>query len=80
MPSNERKIIEQAKFAYSSLAEAFEERTKKTDWWFKVSRFYGKKDELKKNEGIFPQRFINDLVCVKLKKIVKLQDIIEKVI
>ena len=45
-----------------------------------VSRFYGKKDELKKNEGTFPQRFINDLVCVKLNKIVKLQDIIEKVI
>ena len=42
--------------------------------------FYGKKDELKKNEGIFPQKFINDLVCVKVKKIVKLQDIIEKVI
>ena len=32
LPSNQRKIIEQAKFAYSSLGEAFEEQTKKTDW------------------------------------------------
>ena len=42
--------------------------------------FYGKKDELKKNEGIFPQNYINDLIWVKLKEILKLQDIIEKVI
>ena len=29
-------------------------------------------------EGIFPQNLINDLIHVKLKEIIKLQDIIKK--
>ena len=36
-----------------------------------------KKDELKQIEGIFPQNLMNDLICVKLKEIVNLQDIIK---
>ena len=35
-----------------------------------------KKDELKKTEGIFTQNVMNDLIRVKLKDIIKLQDII----
>ena len=31
MPSNERKIIEQAKFKYSPLGKAFEKQTKPTE-------------------------------------------------
>ena len=37
-----------------------------------------KKDELKHTEGIFPKYLMNDLIRVKLKEIVKLQDIIKK--
>ena len=37
-----------------------------------------KKDELKQIEGIFSQNLMNDLICFKLKEIVKLQDIIKK--
>ena len=36
------------------------------------------KNELKNNEGIFPQNMINNLIPVKLKEIVNLKDIIKK--
>ena len=38
-----------------------------------------KKDELKQIENIFAENLMNDLIRAKLKKIVKLQDIIRKI-
>ena len=35
-------------------------------------------NKLKRIEGIFPQNLMNDLICVKLKEIVELQDIIKE--
>ena len=65
MPSNQRQIIEQTNFAYSLSRKPFEKQTEK-------------QDELKQIEGIFLKNLMNDLIRVKLKEIVKLQDIIKK--
>ena len=37
-------------------------------------------NELKRIQGIFPQNLMNDLIHVKLKEIVKLQDIMKNMI
>ena len=76
-PSNQRQIIEQAKFAYSPLGKAFEKQTEKHVGALKSVKTSNKKDELKQTEGIFPQNLMNDLVCGKLKETVNLEDIIE---
>ena len=68
---NQKEIIEQAKFSYSSLGKTFEKLTEK-----QVDAIKSKK--LKQIEGIFPQNLINNLIRTKLKKIVELQDIIKK--
>ena len=78
LPSNQREIIGQAKFAYSPLGKAFEKQTEKQVGALKSLALSNKKDELKQIEGIFPQNLMSDLTCVKLKEIVKLQDIIKK--
>ena len=60
MPSNQRKIIEQAKFPYSPLGKAFEKQTEKQVGAIKPLKPSHKKHELKQIQGIFPQNLIND--------------------
>ena len=38
LSSNQRQIIEQAKFAYSPIGKAFEKTNRKSDWCYKISR------------------------------------------
>ena len=77
LPSNQRQIIEQGKFAYSLLGKAFEKQTEKQVSALKSLDLFNKKDELKQIEDVFPQNLMNDLVCTKLKEIINLQDIIK---
>ena len=53
MPSNQRQIIEQAKFTYSPLGKAFDKQTEKQIGSLKSLDLFNKKAELKKIEGIF---------------------------
>ena len=78
LPSNQRQIIEQVKFAYSPLGKALKKQTEKQVGAIKSLDLSSKKDELIQIEGIFSQNVMNDLIRVKLKEIVKLQDIIKK--
>ena len=77
MPSNQKQIIEQAKFPYYPLGKAFEKQTEKQVCALKFVDFSNKKCKLKQIERIFPQDLINDLVRARLKEIINLQDIIE---
>ena len=65
MPFNQRQIIEQVKFAYSSLGKAFEKQTEKQVYAIKSLDPF---NMLKQIEGIFPQNLMNDLFRAKLKK------------
>ena len=78
MPSNDRQIIRQAKFPYSTLGWAFEKQTKKQVGAIKSLDLSNKKDELKQIEGLFPKYLVNDLIRDKLKENINLQDIIKK--
>ena len=76
LPSNQRQIIEQAKFAYSLLEKAFgKKKTERQVGSIEYLNLSNKKLEWKQIECIFPQNFMNDLICPKLNEIVKLQDI-----
>ena len=77
MPSNQRQIIEQAKFAYSPLGKALEKEAEEQVGALKSLDTSNKKDELKQSEGIFPQNLMNDFICVKLKEVVNLQNIVK---
>ena len=77
MPSNQRQIIEQGKFAYSPLGNVFEKQTEKQVGAIKSLDVFNKKDKLKQIDGIFPQNLMNDLICDKWKEIVDLQDIVK---
>ena len=77
LSSNERQVIEQAKFSYSPLGKAFERQTKKQFRTLKYLDLFNKKYELKQIEGIFPKNMLNNLIINKLKEIIKLQDIIK---
>ena len=75
--SNQREIIEQAKFAYSPLGKAFEKQTEKQ---VSAIKSLNPSNKLKRIEGIFPQNLMNDLIRNKLKEIFELQNIIKKII
>ena len=75
MSSNQRQIIEHAKFAYSPLGKGFEKQTKTQVGAVKSVDPFNK---LKRIDGIFPQNLMNDLIRAKFKEIVELQDIIKK--
>ena len=75
LPSNQRQVIDQAKFAYSSLGKAFEKQIEKQVGTIKPLDLFNK---LKRLESIFPQNLMNDLIRAKLKEIVDLQDIIKE--
>ena len=77
MPFNQRQIIEQAKSAYSPLGKASENQTEKQVGTIKSLDLSNKQDELKQTDRMFPQNLMNDLIRVKLKEIVNLQDIIK---
>ena len=66
LPSNQKQIIEQAKFTNSPLEKALEKQT-----------FSNKTDELRQVEGIFPKNLLNDLIISKLEDLIKLKDIIK---
>ena len=76
--SNQRQIIEQAKFTYFPLGKALEKQTGKQVGALKfLDLSKKKKDELKQTEGIFPLNLMNDLGRAKLKEVINLQDIIK---
>ena len=75
---NQRQKIEQAKFAFSPLGKAFEKQMQKQVDAIKSLDISGKKDELKQIENIFSENLMNELIRAKLRKIVKLKDIIWK--
>ena len=72
--TNNRK----AKFAYSPLGKAYEEQTEKQVAALKPLDLSNRKCELKQIQSIFLQNLMNDLIRVKLKEIVNLQDVIKK--
>ena len=77
LPSDQRQIIEQAKFACSPLREASEKRKEKQ---VGVIKSLGPSGKLKRIEGMSLWNVINDLICARLKEIAELQDIIQKTI
>ena len=77
MPSNQRQIIEQAKFSYCRLGKLFEKQTERQVGAIKSLNSCNK---LKRIECILPQKLINYLIHAKLKKIVELLDIIKKMV
>ena len=75
LSSNQRQIIEQAKFAYSPSRKAFEKQTEKQ---VGAIKHLNPSNKLKRVEGIFPQNLVNYLIRAKLKEFAKLQEIIKK--
>ena len=75
LPSNQKQIVEQAKFTYSPLGKALAKQTEKqVDALKSLKRSY-KTYELERIESIFPKHLLNDLIIVKFKEIIKFQDI-----
>ena len=67
LPSNQRQMIEQARFAYSSLGKLFTKQREKQVGTLKSLDISIKEDESKHIKGIFPQNLIHDLIRDKLK-------------
>ena len=75
LPSNQKQIVEQAKFTYSPLGKALAKQTEKqVDALKSLKRSY-KTYELERIESIFSKHLLNDLIIVKFKEIIKFQDI-----
>ena len=64
LPSNQRHIIEQAKFAYSPLGKAFEKQTEKQ---VNAIKSLDPSNKSKQIEGIFLRNLKNYLIRAKLK-------------
>ena len=77
LPSNQKQIIQQAKFPYSPLEKAFEKQTKEQVKAIRDLNISDKTNELKQTGGIHPQNVLNELISNKLKKIIELQNSIE---
>ena len=77
LPSNQRQITEQAKFAYSPLRKFLEKQTEEQIGALKALKPCKKNDELKQMKDIFLQNLMNDLIRAMLKEIVNLQDVIK---
>ena len=58
MPSNQRKIIEQAKFTYFPLGEALEKQTETQVNVLRSLKLSNKTNELKQIEGVFPKNLL----------------------
>ena len=65
---NQCQMIERAKLAYSSSRKAFEKQTKIQADALKSLNFSNRINELKKNETMYPQNQMNDLIIDKLKE------------
>ena len=65
LASNQKQIIEQAKFTYSPLWKAFEKQTKEQVQAVKDLNVFYKKNELKWIENIFPQNILDDMISNK---------------
>ena len=74
--SNQGEIIEKALFSYSSFGKSFEKHTAKQVGALKYFDLLNKKDEFKQTEDTFLQNLMDDLIRVKLKEIVKMQNTI----
>ena len=66
LPSNQKQIIEQAKFTYSPLGKDFEKQTKEQVKTIKDLNISDNTNELKQIESIFPQNVLNDLISNKI--------------
>ena len=77
LPSNQRQIIEQAKFTYSPLGKTLEKQTEKQVDALKSLDFSNRIIELHQLKSIFPQNQLNYLIINKLKEINQLQNIIK---
>ena len=75
LPSNQKQIIEQAKFACSPLGKAFEKQTEKQAYAIKP---LDPSNKLKQIGSIFLQTLWLIEIRPKLKETVELQDIIKK--
>ena len=73
LPSNQRQIIEQAKFTYSPLGKAFERQTKTIEdqgkKQVKALKDLDLKEQTKSIEEIFPKDYERDEMKNKLSKI-----------
>ena len=69
LPFNQRQRIEQAKFGYSPLGNAFEKQTEKQVDAIKFLEISNKKDELKQIETMLKQNLMEDLILL-LKKVI----------
>ena len=58
MPSNQRKIIEQAKFTYFPLGETLEKQTETQVNVLRSLKLSNKTNELKQIEGVFPKNLL----------------------
>ena len=75
LPFNQRQRIEQAKFGYSPLGNAFEKQTEKQVDAIKSLEISNKKDELKQIETMLKQNLMEDLIRVKLQAIIEKGDL-----
>ena len=73
MPTNQRQIIEQVKYAYFSRGKALEKQI----GILESLNPSNEKGELKQIESILPQNLMNAFIRVKLKEIANLQHIIK---
>ena len=76
MPSNQRQIIEQAKFAYSPLEKAFEKQAKTIeDQGEKQVKVLESRVEIKyKSLLLFSKDFLSEEVTFELNKIVEMEN------
>ena len=65
---NQKQIIEQARYTYSSLAKALEKQTGKQVDVLKSQSISNKAYKLKQIDSIFPQDQMNDLIRDRLKR------------
>ena len=76
LPSNKKKIREQAKFTYSPLGKVFKEQTKEQAKAIKDLNTSDKRNKLKQIENIFPQNLLNDLVSDQIKKVLSYKTVL----
>ena len=67
LPSNQSRIIELAKFAYSPQGKALEKQTNKQGDALKSLKLFNRVDELNQIKSIFLENQLNDLIIDKLK-------------
>ena len=74
------QLIEKANSSYFLLGKTFEKQAGKQVGSSKSLGPSNKRGERKQIEGIFPQDLMDDLICFKLKEIVKLKILLKNMI